>query len=93
MGRYTVTLSDTAKKHLALHHRSGNKVIIKRIERIFVELGEHPFTGIGKPELLKHDLSGLWSRRLDEKNRLVYEVNEESITVSVVTAKGHYLDK
>jgi toxin YoeB len=68
-------------------------VIIKRIERIFEELGEDPYHGVGKPEALKHDLAGLWSRRLDRKNRLVYQVVEQTITVIVVAARGHYDDK
>jgi len=93
MGRYIVTISETAKQQLAKHYKSGDKPLIKRIERIFEELSEHPFIGIGKPEQLKHEFSGLWSRRLDEKNRLVYEVIEEIVTVFILSAKGHYGDK
>lgn len=93
MGKYFVTISESAKIQLAKHYKSGDKVLIKRIERIFEELNEHPFLGIGKPEALKYELTGLWSRRLDDKNRLVYSVVEESITVFVVSAKGHYSDK
>ena len=54
---------------------------------------EHPFIGKGKLEQLKHEFSGLWFRRLDEKNRLVYDVREENVTVYVLSAKGHYDDK
>jgi toxin YoeB len=93
MAGYTLILSDRAKKDLAIHHKSGDKAIIKRIDRIFEELGDHPYTGIGKPEALKYNNSGLWSRRLDDKNRIVYQVNDEVVTVSVVSAKGHYDDK
>jgi|AntAceMinimDraft_5_1070358.scaffolds.fasta_scaffold172351_2 toxin YoeB len=93
MGRYRVEVSETARKHLSFFHKSGDKVIIKRIERIFEELGEDPYHGVGKPEALKHDLAGLWSRRLDRKNRLVYQVVEQTITVIVVAARGHYDDK
>ncbi|MCX6309126.1 MAG: Txe/YoeB family addiction module toxin [Bacteroidia bacterium] len=93
MGKYSITISETAKIQLTKHYKSGDKALIKRIERIFEELSNHPFIGIGKPEALKHDLAGLWSRRLDEKNRLVYNVVEENITVFVVSAKGHYFDK
>ncbi|MEO6287047.1 MAG: Txe/YoeB family addiction module toxin [Dyadobacter sp.] len=65
MGRYSVTFSDRAKKDLSFLHKSGGKSLIKRIERIFEELGENPYSGIGKPEQLKNNLSGLWSRRID----------------------------
>ena len=49
-------------------------------------------TGTGKPEQLKH-LNNLWSRRLDKKNRMVYTISEEIITVFVISVKGHYGDK
>ena len=76
MGKYFVIVSESAKTQLAKHYKSGDKGLIKRIERIFEELGIHQFIGIGKPEALKHELVGLWSRRLDDKNRLVYSIVE-----------------
>ena len=93
MGRYSVTFSDRAKKDLSFLHKSGGKSLVKRIERIFEELGEDPYSGIGKPEQLKNNLSGLWSRRIDKKHRLVYQIIEETVTVFVIAAKGHYDDK
>ena len=93
MGRYFVVLTDTTKQQLVKTHKSGDKILIRRIERILTELSEHPFEGIGKPEQLKYEFSGLWSRRLDEKNRLVYSVTEEKVTVFVLSVKGHYEDK
>ena len=86
-------VSDTAKKDLSVLRKSGDKAIIKRIERIFEELGDDPYRGIGKPEALKYDLAGLWSRRLDRKHRLVYQIIEQTITVVVIAARGHYDDK
>jgi len=93
MGRYNLSISEKAKKDLSLLYKSGGKSLVNRIERIFDELGEDPYKGIGKPEQLKHNLTGLWSRRLDKKHRLVYQVIEETVTVYVIAAKGHYLDK
>ena len=93
MGRYFVVLTVTTKQQLVKTHKSGDKILIRRIERILTELSEHPFEGIGKPEQLKYEFSGLWSRRLDEKNRLVYSVTEEKVTVFVLSVKGHYEDK
>ena len=49
-------------------------------------------TGTGKPEQLKH-LTNLWSRRIDKKNRILYTIREEIITVFVISLKGHYGDK
>jgi toxin YoeB len=52
------------------------------------ELTEHPYTGTGKPEPLKHQLSGCWSRRINREHRLVYEEQDEMIIIH--SAKGHY---
>jgi len=93
MGRYSVTISDRAKKDLLFLFKCGDKALIRRIERILEELGENPYFGVRKPEPLRHDLAGLWSRRIDKKHRIVYQVIEEVITVYVVAAKGHYDDK
>ncbi|MBP9648713.1 MAG: Txe/YoeB family addiction module toxin [Paludibacteraceae bacterium] len=49
---------------------------------------QHPFTGTGKPEPLKHSLAGCWSRRINREHRLVYEVSED--LVFILSAKGHY---
>jgi len=93
MGRYTVIIENKARKQLADIHKSGKKTDIERIEQIFTELAIHPMKGIGKPELLKHHLSGFWSRRINQKNRLIYKIDENKITVVVLSAIGHYYDK
>ncbi|MEG1545200.1 MAG: Txe/YoeB family addiction module toxin [Tannerellaceae bacterium] len=93
MGKYTVEVENAAKKELAAHYKSGDKKTIKRIERIFQELAETPYEGIGSPEPLKYKLSGYWSRQINKKDRLVYRVDEEIIIVYVVSALGHYDDK
>ncbi len=65
----------------------------KKIEKILLELSEHPYTGTGNPERLKYELSDFWSRRLNSKDRIIYKVNENIVTVYVVSAMGHYKDK
>ncbi|MEG1313318.1 MAG: Txe/YoeB family addiction module toxin, partial [Bacilli bacterium] len=60
----------------------------KRINALIKESIRTPFEGIGKPEPLLGDLSGLWSRRIDEKNRLVYDVTDAAITV--ISCRYHY---
>ncbi len=57
------------------------------------ELKNHPRTGTGKPEPLKGDRSGQWSRRITKKHRLVYEIHDTEVVVLVLTAYGHYDDK
>jgi len=54
---------------------------------------EHPITGTGQPEMLKHDLAGLYSRRINKKHRLVYSIKEQIVLVYVLSAWSHYGDK
>ncbi len=68
-----------------------NKTIAKKINLLIKDAKRHPFEGLGKPEALTGDLVGLWSRRIDEKHRLVYRVTEKGIEIA--QCKGHYKDK
>ena len=65
----------------------------ERVEQIISELYIHPETGTGKPERLKFDLAGFWSGRINKKDRLIYFIENEIITVTVVSAIGHYGDR
>jgi toxin YoeB len=93
MGKYKVNLSDRAKKHLSIIEKSGDQASIRKVELIIAELRIHPETGIGKPERLKFDLAGYWSRRINKKDRLIYFIEDTIITVTVVSALGHYGEK
>ena len=86
--RYHLYFTDKAKEDITAHKKAGNKVVLNKLLTLLEELVEHPFTGTGKPEPLKHDLSGIWSRRINREHRLVYEVDESTIFVHSV--KGHY---
>lgn len=65
-----------------------DKKTLKRINRLIQEVMRQPFEGIGKPEPLRENLAGFWSRRIDDTNRLVYAVDDEWITV--VSCRYHY---
>jgi toxin YoeB len=93
MGKYFVEFDDIARKDLKNHYKSGNKATIKKIEKILLELTENPFSGAGQPEELKYDFNGYWSRRINQKDRMIYRVEEEVVTVVIVSAMGHYSDK
>jgi len=67
-----------AVEELAYWKRSGNKAIQIKIQKLPDAIQENPFEGIGKPEPLKYQLSGAWSRRINNEHRLVYEVNEKN---------------
>ena len=89
---YSLEFSKIAIEDIKNHKKSGDKVILKKIEKLLNELMEHPTSGAGQPEMLKHDLQGLYSRRIDKKHRLIYSIKEEVITVYVLSAHSHYGD-
>jgi len=73
-----------------LHWQETDKKMLKKVNNLMKEIERCPYEGIGKPEPLKHDLSGWWSRQIDEKNRIVYRIKEEKLELS--QCKGHYDD-
>lgn len=87
-----VEFSEKAQRDLEFWKKSGNKIIIKKISQLIKAIQENPYTGIGKPEALKHELGGKWSRRIDKEHRLVYEIIDENTIeiLSVLSLKGHY---
>ena len=71
-----------------LYWQKHDKKILQRINQLVKAIYRNPFDGIGKPEALKGNLSGFWSRRIDEKHRLVYLI--EGNAVLIFSCKGHY---
>jgi toxin YoeB len=68
---------------------TGNKPFLKKIAQLIEDIKIRPYFGLGKPEPLKHNLSGAWSRRINREHRLVYEVADDRILI--LSAKGHYI--
>lgn len=66
----------------------NNQVVVARIFRLIMDACEHPFSGLGKPEPLKYGKAGLWSRRIDKRNRLIYKVIEPDLIL--LSCIGHY---
>jgi len=93
MARFRVVINKLAEKHIKEHYFSGNKASIKKIKEIIADLQEHPYTGTGNPEQLKYELAGFWSRRINQKDRMIYIVEDDIVTVTVISAMGHYKDK
>ena len=73
-----------------LRWQSLDKKTLKRINSLIADIQRHSFDGIGKPEPLRYQLAGFWSRRIDEKNRIVYRVVEDRI--EIVSLCSHYGD-
>lgn len=71
-----------------LYWQNTDKLMLKRINRLIHEIMHDPFTGSGKPEPLKHGLSGYWSRRINDEHRLVYRPAEDAVFIAMV--RFHY---
>lgn len=71
-----------------LYWQKEDKTILKRINMLIKDISRNPFDGIGKPEGLKENLSGFWSRRIDSGHRLVYLMEDND--VCIIACKGHY---
>ncbi|WDZ99124.1 Txe/YoeB family addiction module toxin [Mucilaginibacter sp. SJ] len=85
-----VVYSEESQKDIQFWKRSGNKPIQNKIQQLINAIGQDPFNGIGKPEMLKHNLTGLWSRRINQEHRIVYEVLEEEDCIKIHSMKDHY---
>ncbi|MCL2754899.1 MAG: Txe/YoeB family addiction module toxin [Oscillospiraceae bacterium] len=71
-----------------LYWQGEDRKTLKKINALVKDIEREPFSGLGKPEALKHDLSGWWSRRIDETNRIVYRVQSGNLEIS--QCKDHY---
>ena len=88
---YKIIFDRIAKTDIDAIKKSGDKTSLKKLNKILDELEIHPKTGTGNPEQLKHNLSGYWSRRINQKDRLIYEIIEEpDKLVVVISALWHY---
>ena len=73
-----------------LYWQMQDKKTLKRINMLLQDIKRNPFEGLGKPEPLKHNLQGLWSRMIDDENRIVYY--EKNKVTYIVACRGHYDD-
>ncbi|RBP85538.1 Txe/YoeB family addiction module toxin [Marinomonas rhizomae] len=71
-----------------VYWQTQDKKTLKRINKLITDVQRSPFEGIGKPEALKENLTGFWSRRIDDTNRLVYAVDDAAITI--ISCRYHY---
>jgi toxin YoeB len=87
-----IVFSKKAKNDLEFWSKSGNKSILKKVTQLIKAIQENPYEGIGKPEALKHKLSGIWSRRIDKEHRIIYEIIDKNTIdiLSIISLKGHY---
>lgn len=91
--KYDIELTELALDGIKTFRKSGDLQALKKLNKLLTELEEHPTTGTGQVEPLKGDKSGLWSRRITGKHRLIYSINDTEIKVLVISTYGHYKDK
>ena len=90
---YVLKFTKVALADIEKHKKAGDKAVLKKIAKLLEELKETPTDGTGRVELMKYGLSGKFSRRINHKHRLVYSIEDEIITVHVLSLWGHYVDK
>lgn len=71
-----------------LYWQKTDKVLLKRINKLIKDIQRDPFEGIGKPEPLKHNLTGYWSRRINQEHRLVYKIRDDALLIA--QCRYHY---
>lgn len=77
-----------AEEDLAFWKKANNVAVLKKIRKLIEGILQSPYEGIGKPEALKYNLSGCWSRRINKEHRIVYEIFDDKIIIH--SLKGHY---
>ena len=91
---YDLQYDPLALKELEKLKRSGNKVLFKKLAKLLHEIIEHPRSGTGQVEQLKHyKYNQTWSRRLNHEYRIDYEIHDDTIIVKVISLLNHYGDK
>jgi toxin YoeB len=83
-----ILFNNDALKQYNYWKKTNNIKIVNKIKKLIIDIQEHPFTGIGKPEALKNNYSGLWSRRINNEHRLVYSIENDAIII--VQCRFHY---
>jgi toxin YoeB len=83
-----IIFSSQALQDLQYWKKSGNKIVMEKITRLIEDIQKSPYDGIGKPEALKHNWNGYWSRRITSEHRLVYKIDSEILYIAKL--RYHY---
>lgn len=90
---YKIAFLPNARRDFDEWKKAGDEKTVLKIKEILRDIAEHPYSGIGKPEPLRHNLSGKWSRRINKTDRIIYSVDGTMVLVYVFSMKGHYQKK
>jgi len=91
--QYKIEYRISAIKQLKKLEKSGKNTDKERVSKFIKEIETNPRLGTGKPKRLKHRTGDVWSRRINDKDRFVYEIFEDKILVEIESVLGHYQDK
>ena len=86
---YKLAFTPTARRDFR-YWKEHDEATVRKIKSLLLELREHPFTGTGKPEPLKYQFAGAWSRRINRYDRLIYKVVDDKVVVVVISMRYHY---
>ncbi len=92
-GFMEIEFSSDALKDLEYWRQSGDKRSMEKITQLLYAILADYKNGLGRPEQLKNNLAGCWSRRINKKNRIVYYVFEDEQIITIMSLRGHYSDK
>ncbi|KAA6346108.1 Toxin RelK [termite gut metagenome] len=84
-----ITFSPEAREDYE-YWKMNNPVMVSRIKCLLKDMSEHPYVGIGKPEKLKYELAGKWSRRINAEHRIIYRVREVEKNIYILALRYHY---
>ena len=92
--KYKINYKSDYFKDIEKHQKYGQKSCLQKIANFLIDMQEHPTAGTGKEEQLKgYDERSVWSRRINQKHRLIYEIFEDEKSIDIISAFGHYDDK
>jgi toxin YoeB len=85
-----ITFSSKAQEDIEYWKKTGNRAVMDKISLLLRDILEHPYTGIGKPEPLRYDFAGCWSRRINTEHRIVYSVRKREGDIYILALRYHY---
>ncbi len=85
-----IKFTDIALEHLEYFKKTNEQSILKKIKQLLEDININQYSGIGKPEQLKYQYKGYWSRRVNREHRMIYKIDKENNLIIIHSLKGHY---
>ncbi len=85
-----IKCTDIALEHLAYFKKINERGVLKKIKQLLEDINSHQYSGIGKPEQLRYQYKGYWSRRVNREHRMIYKIDKENNRIVIYSLKGLY---